>query len=191
MQKWFPDRRGVASSLCAAAFGSGAFAWAPLYTKIIDDCRVAPVRVAADAATSTENGVRFAEVDGVWREYVLATPADLAVCGQPALDAGAFLVGTGATGAVAAFAAAGANPRGTPTDAIYLHRESSGTHVRGLPLWASGSYEDRSLRNRGKRVRFDGGRRVRKNSWGGGANRRSVSTQAPRSACSRRARASS
>ena len=68
MQKWFPDRRGVASSVCAAAFGSGAFLWAPLYTAALDAFRAAPEAVR-DVATKTVDGVRFARVGAAHRRF--------------------------------------------------------------------------------------------------------------------------
>ena len=102
VQKWFPDRKGVASSVCAAAFGTGAFVWAPIYTKLLEAFRSAPA-AAYGAATRTVDGVRYAEVaPGDWREAVLATAADLAAAGQPALEPGLFLVGSGNTGVVEA-----------------------------------------------------------------------------------------
>ena len=108
VQKWFPDRKGVASSVCAAAFGTGAFVWAPIYTTLLETFRSAPVAVY-DAATKTVDGVRYAEVaPGDWREAVLATAADLAAAGQPALEPGLFLVGSGNTGVVEAVFLGGA-----------------------------------------------------------------------------------
>ena len=108
VQKWFPDRKGVASSVCAAAFGTGAFVWAPIYTTLLEAFRSAPA-AAYDAATKTVDGVRYAEVaPGDWREAVLATAADLAAAGQPALEPGLFLVGSGNTGVVEAVFLGGA-----------------------------------------------------------------------------------
>ena len=89
VQRWFPDKRGVASSICAAAFGAGALVWAPPCAKALEAFRTAPTAAAADAAAKTVDGARFVDAGGgEWAAAVLATPTDLAAAGQPTLDAG-------------------------------------------------------------------------------------------------------
>ena len=107
VQKWFPDRRGLASAIAIAGFGSGAAVWAPLSGGPLARFRSAPERVGDDAAAlgdalATVDGARV--YAGTGGEAVVATATDLVACGRgggagdAALEAGVFLANTGSTG---------------------------------------------------------------------------------------------
>ena len=103
MQRWFPDRRGLASSITLAGFGSGALVWAPIYTASLGFFRQTPTALG-EAPTRTVDGVRYLDAAhpgtgaAEGSEVVYANASDLAQSGHAAAEAGLFLVGSGSTG---------------------------------------------------------------------------------------------
>ena len=61
------------------------------------------VGATADLSMKTEQGKRFVQMDGDWKEAVVATQADIAKLPVTNLQEGVYLVGTGNTGAAGTF----------------------------------------------------------------------------------------
>ncbi len=103
--RWFPDRRGLATGLAIMGFGGGAMIGAPVKEALLKTFFKAPdyVGAAADLSMKTEQGKRFVQVDGDWKEAVVATQADIANLPVTDLQEGVYLVGTGNTGAAGTF----------------------------------------------------------------------------------------
>jgi len=104
--RWFPDRRGMATGMAIMGFGGGAMIGAPLIGWLLSSFRKAPEYLGAESALNliTEGGRRFAETASGKVEIVLASAQQAAVFGG---EAGAYVVGTGNTGAAATFMALG------------------------------------------------------------------------------------
>jgi MFS family permease len=103
--RWFPDRRGLATGLAIMGFGGGAMIGAPVKEALLKAFFKAPEYVGAevDITMKTEDGKRFVQVGGDWKEAVLATSSDIAKLPDTELKEGAYLVGTGNTGAASTF----------------------------------------------------------------------------------------
>lgn len=103
--RWFPDRRGLATGLAIMGFGGGAMIGAPVKEALLKAFFKAPEYVGAEAdiTMKTEDGKRFVQVGGDWKEAVLATSSDIAKLPDTELKEGAYLVGTGNTGAAGTF----------------------------------------------------------------------------------------
>lgn len=108
--RWFPDRKGMAAGFAVAGFGGGAIVGKPLNCALLSYFFQPPQRLgtlgdaAGEVHVQTIEGVRYAEVDSVLREVVVATPSDVGPLG---LDAGVYLVGTGSAGVAETFATLG------------------------------------------------------------------------------------
>ena len=103
--RWLPDRRGLATGLAIMGFGGGAMIGAPVNEALLKTFFKAPdyVGAAADLSMKTEQGKRFVQMDGDWKEAVVATQADIAKLPVTNLQEGVYLVGTGNTGAAGTF----------------------------------------------------------------------------------------
>ena len=103
--RWLPDRRGLATGLAIMGFGGGAMIGAPVKEALLKTFFKAPdyVGAAADLSMKTEQGKRFVQMDGDWKEAVVATQADIAKLPVTNLQEGVYLVGTGNTGAAGTF----------------------------------------------------------------------------------------
>lgn len=107
--QWFPDKKGIASGLCVAGFGSGALVFSPLVQYLMRQYSKLPEYLgpAKDFVTSTIDGRLFAQkADGSLVEVVQAGTAELAKLPY-ALSEGLYVVGTGSTGAAEALATMG------------------------------------------------------------------------------------
>jgi len=102
--RWFPDRRGMATGMAIMGFGGGAMIGAPLKEFLLKLYYEAPLYLGpvTDVSLTTEDGVRYASVDGAPVEVVVATATDVAKMIVPGPE-GVYVVGTGATGAAATF----------------------------------------------------------------------------------------
>ncbi len=107
--RWFPDRRGMATGLAIMGFGGGAIIGAPLKTWLLAHFAKAPVFLGAMSHVPlvTEGGRQFAELPAGRAEVVVATAKEAAMLPGGG-DAGAYLVGSGDTGAAATFLVLGA-----------------------------------------------------------------------------------
>jgi len=99
MLDWFPDRRGLASGLVIAGFGSGALAFTPLVQNICQRLAATPHFLGSNLTTSLgPGGELLASVGGELHEVVLCTSSDLSLLPLSGLMPGYYLVGSGNTG---------------------------------------------------------------------------------------------
>lgn len=106
---WFPDKKGVASGLTIAGFGSGALVFEPVVNLLRGKFATMPEYLGTQDSihTVTEGGKLFADIGGQLKEVVLATSADLAVLPYKGLSEGLYLVGSGDSGNAAVLATIG------------------------------------------------------------------------------------
>lgn len=106
--EWFPDRKGLASGLTIAGFGSGALVFAPASTWLADRFSKLPEFVGPTEAVNitSKEGRLFTEVAGELKEVVIATGSDVAKLSHD-LSEGVYVVGSGSTGAAPALAVMG------------------------------------------------------------------------------------
>ncbi|HEX6995049.1 MAG TPA: OFA family MFS transporter [Gammaproteobacteria bacterium] len=102
--RWFPDRRGMAAGLAIMGFGGGAMVGTPLKQTLIEYFYEAPVYVGtvAEVDLVTQDGRRYADVDGTLREAVVVGANDVADMLVPGPE-GVYLVGTGSAGVAQTF----------------------------------------------------------------------------------------
>jgi MFS family permease len=100
--RWFPDRRGMATGMAIMGFGGGAMIATPLKSWLLSTFAKAPEFLGAEGAVATvvENGRIFAETAAGKVEVVMASAKQAAAFGG---EAGAYVVGTGNTGAASTF----------------------------------------------------------------------------------------
>merc|ERR550519_3266209 len=99
--EWFPDKRGMASGLVIAGFGSGALVFTPLMNNLMSKFSTLPTYLGSSLDIVTEGGKQFAQVGGQLQEVVYATAADLAKLPFDNLAEGFYLVGSGGSGVAA------------------------------------------------------------------------------------------
>ena len=106
---WFPDKKGVASGLTIAGFGSGALVFEPLVNLLRGKFAKMPEFLGTQdqVQTVTEGGRLFADIGGQLKEVVLASTSDLAVLPYHGLSEGLYLVGSGDSGNAAVLATIG------------------------------------------------------------------------------------
>lgn len=107
--RWFPDRRGMATGMAIMGFGGGAMIGAPLKEALLKNYFEAPdyLGAAADLTMKTEEGKRFAQVEGDWKEVVIASSSDISKLPSNNMEEGVYVVGTGNTGAAGTFVTLG------------------------------------------------------------------------------------
>eukprot|EP00050_Salpingoeca_kvevrii_P006622 m.290554 g.290554 ORF g.290554 m.290554 type:complete len:686 (+) comp12317_c0_seq1:1432-3489(+) len=110
LMHWFPDRRGLASGITIAGFGSGALFFAPTVEYIMRKVSTLPRFLGSveDVQPETEHGRWFANIENGVTEVVVSTPND------PCKNAfafevpdGVYEIATGTTGASTALAVMG------------------------------------------------------------------------------------
>jgi MFS family permease len=99
LMQWFPDKRGTASGLAIAGFGSGALVFTPLAQALMKHFAKLPEYVGPtkDFALQHIDGKMFTEVNGALVEVVEALSSDIAKLPYD-LSEGLYVVGSGATG---------------------------------------------------------------------------------------------
>jgi MFS family permease len=96
--EWFPDKRGLASGIVIAGFGSGALFFTPMMNLLCSKFATMPEYLGKSLETVTEGGKLFTKVGDSLQEVVYATSADLAKLCYSDLSEGFYLVGSGNTG---------------------------------------------------------------------------------------------
>jgi len=109
LQKWFPDKKGLAAGVACSFYVVGGMATPILIDFLQRYFFKAPTYAgpASCVETKLEAGKRLVNFEGEWHEAVLATATNLAKVGQSHLQEGFYLVGTGDTGAMMALASLG------------------------------------------------------------------------------------
>ncbi|CAA7620721.1 OFA family MFS transporter [Magnetospirillum sp. UT-4] len=107
--RWYPDRRGMATGMAIMGFGGGAMIGAPLKEFLLKSFYQAPEYLggASGLRIVTEAGKRFVEIGGVMKEVVVISAKEAAALPIPGAE-GAYVVGTGSTGAAETFFLLGA-----------------------------------------------------------------------------------
>lgn len=109
LMEWFPEKKGVASGLTIAGFGSGALLFTPAVQYLMKQFSKMPdyLGPVGSVATKSVDGKLFAVQDGgSLIEVVQAGAAELAKIPYT-LPEGLYAVGTGSTGAAEALACMG------------------------------------------------------------------------------------
>ena len=121
--EWFPDKRGLASGIVIAGFGSGALFFAPMMNYLSAKYAQMPEYLGKSIETVNEGGKLFTKVGDTMQEVVMATAqgiiqcfintlvflnihifTDLAKLPYSDLSEGFYLVGSGNTGVAPALA---------------------------------------------------------------------------------------
>lgn len=108
LMQWFPDKKGVASGLTIAGFGSGALVFTPAVHYIMGKFAKMPTYLgpADQFVTKITDGRIFADVNGAMVEVVQAGATELAKLPYT-LSEGLYVVGSGSSGAAEALAITG------------------------------------------------------------------------------------
>ncbi len=128
--EWFPDKRGMASGIVIAGFGSGALFFSPVMGKLMDLYSVMPEYLGSSVDTTTsDEGKLFAVIQQQesgsdnMREVVYATATDLSKLPYSDLSEGFYVVGSGNTGIAAALATIAAIYSATVLASAFLIRK--------------------------------------------------------------------
>ena len=102
--RWFPDRRGMATGLAIMGFGGGALIGAPLKEYLLRAFYESPEYLGpvAEQTLRTIDGVQYVQVNGDWQETIIMGPRDISEMRIPG-EPGAYLAGTGKSGAFETF----------------------------------------------------------------------------------------
>ena len=103
---WFTDKKGTATGITIAGFGSGALLFTPAMQSLMQHFSVLPKYLGPTEAFSVqmEGGNSFVEVNGTAVQVVEAFTSDLAKLPFESLQEGLYVVGSGSTGAAEALA---------------------------------------------------------------------------------------
>jgi len=124
---WFPDRKGLASGIVIAGFGSGALFFTPMMNMLTNKFCSLPTYLGNSLDIVVEGGKQFAKIGGELQEVVYATSGDLLKLPYEGLAEGFYLVGSGNTGVSASLAAIGAMYAATVfTSAMIIKRPAPG-----------------------------------------------------------------
>lgn len=106
--QWFPDKKGFASGVAIAGFGSGALLFTPAVQYFTKKFAKMPEYLGpvSEFSTKTIEGKLFADVNGALVEVVQAGAAELAKIPYT-LQEGLYVVGSGSTGAMETLGALG------------------------------------------------------------------------------------
>ncbi|CAM9419845.1 unnamed protein product [Sphacelaria rigidula] len=106
---WFPDKKGLASGLTIAGFGSGALVFTPLVNTLMDKFSKMPTYLGKmdEVSTMMKDGKMFAETASGLAEVVSVNAAELSRLPYDIAE-GVYVVGTGSTGAAASLGVCGA-----------------------------------------------------------------------------------
>jgi len=139
---WFPDRKGLASGLVIAGFGSGALFFTPMMGLLSSKFSSLPTYLGSNLEVVVEGGKQFARVGGQLQEVIYATTSELAKLPYDCLAEGFYLVGSGNTGVAASLAAIGAIYASTVVaSSLFIRRPAAGYLPAGYtpPAAAAGA----------------------------------------------------
>lgn len=105
---WFPDKKGLASGLVIAGFGSGALFFSPMMNMLTNKFCQLPTYLGNSLEIVLDGGRQFTMVGGQLQEVIYATASDIAKLPYEGLAEGFYLVGSGNTGVSSALACIGA-----------------------------------------------------------------------------------
>ena len=106
---WFPDKKGLASGIVIAGFGSGALFFTPMMGFLSSKFATMPTYLGINNLDIiTEGGKQFVRMGSELKEVVYATSSELMKLPYDGLVEGYYLVGSGNTGVAAALASIGA-----------------------------------------------------------------------------------
>lgn len=103
---WFSDKKGTASGITIAGFGSGALLFTPAMQSLMQKFSTLPEYVgpAKDFSVNMVNGQLFVDMNGKAVQVVEALSSDIAKLPYEGLQEGLYVVGSGSTGAAEALA---------------------------------------------------------------------------------------
>eukprot|EP01038_Epipyxis_sp_PR26KG_P008254 gene8254-11169_t len=129
LMQWFPDKKGIASGLTIAGFGSGALVFTPCVQYLMKKFAKMPEYLgpANSFATKTIDGKLFADINGSLVEVVQAGAAELAKIPY-SLSEGLYIVGSGSSGAAEALAVMGMAYFATILTSAYVIRKPHPTY---------------------------------------------------------------
>lgn len=138
--RWFPEKKGFASSAVVVGYGAGAFIAAPVFYQLLNTFKRAPVYLGKEGDLSLVNqeGRMFAEAAGSMQEVVVATAADMSAAGFTSIPEGVYVVGTGSTGGPETFAVMGLGYMAIIGSTAFMHRLPPPESTQQPALPASG-----------------------------------------------------
>ena len=103
---WFTDKKGTATGITIAGFGSGALLFTPAMQALMKKFAVLPEYLGPvkDFAINTVDGNMFVDINGKAVQVVEALASDIAKLPYESLQEGLYVVGSGSTGAAQALA---------------------------------------------------------------------------------------
>ncbi len=126
--RWFPEKKGFASSAVVVGYGAGAFVAAPVFYQLLNVFKRAPIYLGKeeDVNLVNQNGRMFASVDeaatSTLQEVVVATSADVCAAGFTSIPEGVYVVGTGSTGGPETFGLMGLGYMAIVGSTAFMHR---------------------------------------------------------------------
>eukprot|EP01038_Epipyxis_sp_PR26KG_P004904 gene4904-6867_t len=131
LMQWFPDKKGIASGLTIAGFGSGALVFTPCVQYLMKQFSKMPEYLgpATDFITKTVDGRLYADLNGKLVEVVQAGAAELSKLPYGNLSEGLYIVGSGNTGAAEALAVMGLAYFSTIMTSSFLIRKPHPSYV--------------------------------------------------------------
>lgn len=103
---WFTDKKGTATGITIAGFGSGALLFTPAMQSLMKHFSVLPEYIGPtkDFSVQMDGGNLFVQMNGAAVQVVEALTSDLAKLPYEGLHEGLYVAGTGSTGAAEALA---------------------------------------------------------------------------------------
>eukprot|EP01046_Picozoa_sp_COSAG06_P010073 COSAG06_NODE_542_length_14469_cov_39.223591_7_plen_620_part_00 len=129
--RWFPDKKGFASSAVVVGYGAGALIAAPVFYNMLKTFQTVPEYLGTTSEIELINregrmfastGEAGADAGSAITEVVVATAADIKAAGFMGIPEGVYVVGTGSTGGSETFGLMGLAYAGIIASTAYMHR---------------------------------------------------------------------
>lgn len=127
--EWFPDKKGLASGIVIAGFGSGALFFTPMMNFLTRTYSQMPQYLGSSLETITEGGKVFTQIGDSLKEVVYATQADLAKLPYSDMMEGFYLVDSGNSGVAMSLATIGAMYTGAIISSAFLLKKPSSQYL--------------------------------------------------------------